>query len=194
MSPPARGTGPARSSARPGSPTRRRRRSPNMRDTIPIVFAPNMSVGVNVLAEARRNGGAAPGRRATTSRSSRCTTGTRSTRLRAPRCFLGEAAARGHRPQAGRMRGLRARGRDRRTQAGRHRLRGAARRRRRRRSHGDFRGRGRARRTRRTRRVRARISPPAHCAPRSSSRKRRAARQCRAWPTCGTCWVCADNV
>jgi hypothetical protein len=52
---------------------------------LPMVMAPNMSVGVNVMLQAAGSGGPLAGHRATTSRSSKPTIGTRSTRPAAPR-------------------------------------------------------------------------------------------------------------
>ena len=143
--------------------------SPSMRGAIPIVFAPNMSVGVNVLlalveSAARQLGPAS------TSRSSRCITGTRSTRRRARRSRSGEAAARGAGRELADMRGLCARqgvtGERKAGTIGFAALRG-----------GDvvgehtviFAGAGERIELDAQARRRGRTSPPARCAPRSSS-------------------------
>ena len=113
------------------SDAQRRRRSPNSPASIPIVFAPNMSVGVNVLANlvetaARRLG---PGY------DIEIVEMHHRHKVDAPSgtaLLLGEAAARGAGRKLAAMRGLRARRRHRRTQGRRNRVRGASRRRRRR--------------------------------------------------------------
>ena len=153
------------------------RRSPRTRGAIPIVFAPNMSVGVNVLLDARRGArrarsGPAYDIEIVEMHHRHKVDAPSGTALR-----LGEAARAGAGRDARRVRGLRARRRDRRAQAGHDRLRDAARRRRRRRAHGDLRRRRASASSSRTARRRGRTFAARRAARRAV--RRRAARRRR---------------
>ena len=165
---------------------RARARSPHARGRFRSCCAPNMSVGVNVLAElvepAARALGPAFDIEIVEMHHRHKVDAPSGTALR-----LGEAAAAGAGVALDAHAVYAREGIDRRAQARHDRLRDAARRRRRRRAHGDLRRRRRARSSSRTARRRDRSSRPARCARRASSRER--ASGAPASSTCATCWA-----
>ena len=179
------------SSAPPASTPRRRTRSPRTRARVPVVFAPNMSVGVNVLlalveAAARRLG---RGLRHRDRRDAPSPQGRRAVGHRAaPRRGGGGRRGPARSPTAP---STRAKASPASAAGGHDRLRDAARRRRRRRAHGHLRRRRRARRAHAQGGVAAELRRR-RAARRALSSRRAAPSGARGCSTCATCSASPD--